>query len=166
MFGSRVILMASEKHPLAEAFSDAQMVCAANYQVPLFWLLAFSQDDLAFFQSENAPAYPVLVCERGQALKRLRERLPQLEQKLTVQELALLTRWIAYLADLSFSFLTIDTYELWKQQQSPDDLQQQLTGELQQIAELDLESERVIEQWQAAGRWQQNNTLSLCGYGW
>ena len=166
MLGTRVILMGSMQHPLGEAFSDAEIVCAANYEIPLFWLLAFKPDNLAFFTTEEGDAYPILIAERTQAIAQLKEHFQQLGAQLTAQESTLHQTWISYLEQLKFSFLTVDTYELWRQQEQAESLHQQLSSELEMIASIPVQVDTVLEDWQTSGRWQRDNALTLCGYGW
>ena len=114
MLGTRIILLSMTGVPGVEGNApEAEVICAANHDIPLFWLLPFACEDLQYFEvaaendgilshSGNAK-YPVLVAERVKLLDRLEQRCALLRPFIAVGDAELLQRWIQFLLELSIA---------------------------------------------------------------
>lgn len=76
MLGTRIILMGMDGFPGGiTGEPNAEMICAANHEIPLFWLLGFSESELETYVVDSAPddvlshqvgaSYPILYSWRN-----------------------------------------------------------------------------------------------------
>lgn len=177
MLGTRVIMMGMDGFPGGlTGQPNAEMICAANHQLPLYWLMAFALDDIELFEvstsesdvltHEEGDEYPVLLTDKEDAVTRLNKRKDTLQPYLTTEELVLLEKWIGFLQQQEFPVLAIDTYELWINLNDPDQLHKEISDLLQQFSELEAKPESGLNALKASGIWMENNTINLSGYGW
>jgi len=178
MLGTRIILMALDDFPeSAEANVNAEVVAAANHQIPLFWLIGFQLDDLQVFtvaeSDDNAfnhgtgSGYPILIARKDALVQVLDQRRLFLQEQISEADSELLQRWQLFLAELAQPVVAIDTYELWCSMADPEQLQRDLKRELMLCGLIDQgKAEPAFEQLSAAGRWQGGNGIALAGFGW
>ena len=194
MLGNRVILLGVDKNIADNDILDAnaEMVAAANYHIPMFWLLLFEVASIKQFSSFNEPSdqgfdkeglykenldndgsdknnpvpYPVLVCNTVKGIERLRMRIQLLETYLTGEEKGLAKQWVQALTQVKFPYLAIDTYELCNQLGSVDACYTQLNEELESLEQLATRPQQCLDTFIKNNRWERNNSISLGGFGW
>ena len=178
MLGTRIILLGMAGVPSgAGAQPNAEMICAANHAIPLFWLLLFSTDELerfvvgesdeVFLTHVKGSTYPILVAERSCIQVRLELRYQQLKGLISQEDDALLQRWIAFITALNYPVLAIDTYELWSSMAEPDSLYDEIAAMLRGFEALTMEDADVqLQHWIDDKRWPVNNSIALAGFGW
>lgn len=178
MLGTRIILLASNQIPgTPSGPNDAEIICAANHDIPLFWLLPFSSDDLKLF-TVNASSeviinhqanaeYPVIVGAVADIKKRLSARFTLLKPILTESDAQLLQRWLVFVQSIQFQYVALDTYELWCNSEKPSELSLQIDSTLKLLEQFHTEKVEVtMNSLQEKGLWQENNAIALAGFGW
>ncbi|WP_286239156.1 hypothetical protein [Neptuniibacter halophilus] len=169
MLGTRVILLGMNALPDADqGDTGAEMLCAANHEIPLFWLLPFVESDLQQFTDESAEAenYPLLIAGRTALLSCLQNRIDSLLPELNPDDAGLLKRWQAFLSEQDYPVLAIDTYELWRNRADPGTLEQELAQRLQQLQRIATNPAACLQALQADGVWSSGNPIALAGFGW
>jgi len=177
MLGTRIILLAMSSLPDAGNEPEAEVICAANHEIPLFWLMPFSSGDLRHFEvaaeqsgilshTEKA-TYPVLVAERSKLLERLEQRLLLLKPIISEQDADLLQRWVGFLSEQSAPVIAMDTYELWCNSGQPDRLAEDILARLTQFDALNSDvAKNTLDNLKQEGVWQEGNQIALAGFGW
>lgn len=177
MLGTRIIMMGLSHSPLSSAAPpNAEMLCAANHEIPLFWLLPFSSADVTMFPVQVTPddpiaqvpgsEYPLLISERERALQQLERFAERLAPELSEEELDLIQRWTVFLQAQRFPIIAIDTYEMWSNMQNPAQLSTEITALLERLASGMADPHKLLEELHAQGIWQRNNAIALSGFGW
>lgn len=177
MLGTRVIMMGMSDFPGPMSMQpEAEMICAANHQVPLFWLMAFTTENIELYEvqgegdeilsHEPGSTYPLLMADKNEAVQLLQKRLNAIKALINESDQQLLNRWVSFLDQLPNPVIAIDTYELWCNTQNPDQLHTDLSSLLQQLTELEKQPVSVFEQLKSDGVWQANNAIGLAGFGW
>lgn len=90
---------------------DTQVLCAASYQLPAFWLFCFGGSDLCEFVAEEE-RIPTALTSTAAARARLTERAP-LAAELFAAHAARWTEWVGLIERCEFPYLTLDGYEVW-----------------------------------------------------
>lgn len=176
MLGTRVIMLGMSDFPGSNSDqNDAEVICAANHNIPVFWLLLFTPSDIQLFEtqgigqeslnSSGVQLYPVLLTERSVALKRLSERRKTLSPVMNESDSQLLDRWIDFLQHNASPVIAVDTYELWNNRAEPEKLQQELTALLDEFNPDEFKA-ATLQKLKASAHWQENNAISLAGFGW
>lgn len=176
MLGTRVIMLGMSQLPGSNnEQNDAEVICAANHNIPVFWLLLFAPSDIQLFETQNigqesldssgVQHYPVLLTERSVAIKRLSERKKTLSPLMSDSDSQLLDRWMDFLQHNGSPVIAVDTYELWNNMAEPEKLQQELTALLDEFNPVDFKPE-TLQKLKASAHWQENNAISLAGFGW
>lgn len=179
MLGTRIILLGMSHQPeQATEAPQAEMLAAANFTVPAFWLLGFEPTDLrdypvqcdenAAIPHEPGETYPLLISERESVLARTSQRLSWLKTVLSETEATLLQRWLDYLTQLNTAVLAIDTYELWLNRDDRQCLKADLKGLLTDFQTITNEAsaQQALTSLQEKGVWPSNDQIALCGFGW
>ncbi|MGH1462024.1 MAG: hypothetical protein ACRBB6_08310 [Neptuniibacter sp.] len=177
MLGTRVIMMGMSKFPGSnEGEAEAEIICAANHSIPLFWMFLFGGEDIEMLQTQkveknsanpsDCSEYPVLMKEKVPAVQLLNKRMNIMLPFLNEKDAGLIQEWLAYLTSLKFPVLAVDTYELWHNMSEPHSLVTHLTTLTQQLDELLSAPEATVEKLKKDGCWQENNSLALAGFGW
>ncbi|WP_415900710.1 hypothetical protein [Neptuniibacter sp. QD48_11] len=178
MLGTRIILLSMSGVPGLEGNApEAEMICAANHDIPLFWLLPFACEDLQYFEvaaendgilshSGNAK-YPVLVAERAQLLERLEQRCTLLKPFISAGDTELLQRWIQFISELLTPVIAMDTYELWCNSGQQEQLADNILAKLSVFDGISSENaSNTLEELKKRGIWQEGNKIALAGFGW
>ncbi len=176
MLGTRVIMLGMSHFPGSNnGQSDAEVISAANHNIPVFWLLLFTASDIQMFETQGigqesldssaVQLYPVLLTERSVALKRLSECRKTLGPLMSESDSKLMDRWMNFLQHQDSPVIAVDTYELWNNMAEPETLQQELTALLEELTPEDFQPE-TLQKLKASAHWQENNAISLAGFGW
>ena len=178
MLGTRIILLGANQIPgTADAPMDAEVICAANHEIPLFWLLPFSSDDLKLFKvnasseaiidhQANAE-YPVILAEVADIQESLSARFTLLKPYLKDTDAQLLQRWLEFIQSIKFQYVALDTYELWCNCEQPSELSVQIESTLKLLEQLQTDKVEVtLRSLIEKGYWQENNAIALAGFGW
>lgn len=178
MLGTRIILLSMSGVPEAgESAPEAEVICAANHDIPLFWLLPFACEDLQYFEvaaendgilshSGNAK-YPVLVAERVKLLDRLEQRCALLKRFISAGDTELLQRWAQFISKLSAPVIAMDTYELWCNSSEQEQLADNIREKLALFDRLSSENaSNTLGHLKQQGIWQEENQIALAGFGW
>ncbi|WP_415903966.1 hypothetical protein ACMXYW_10195 [Neptuniibacter sp. QD48_55] len=178
MLGTRIILLSMSGAPGAgESAPEAEVICAANHDIPLFWLLPFACEDLQYFEvaaesdgilSHNGNVkYPVLVAERAKLLDRLEQRCKLLKPFISDSDEELLQRWTKFISKLSAPVIAMDTYELWCNSSQQEQLADNILAKLAVFDGLSSENaSNSLEELKHKGIWQEGNQIALAGFGW
>lgn len=89
---------------------DAQVLCAASYQIPAFWLFCFGESDLCEFVAEGE-RIPTAVTSTAAARDRLADRA--LAAGLFAAHARRWAEWVRFIDECPFPYLTLDGYEVW-----------------------------------------------------
>ena len=178
MLGTRIILLSMSGVPGAgESAPEAEVICAANHDIPLFWLLPFACEDLQYFEvaaesdgilshSGNVK-YPVLVAARAQLLERLKQRYTLLKPFISDADEELLQRWVKFISEQSSPVIAMDTYELWCNSSEQEQLADNILAILAVFDGLSSENvSNALEDLKKRGIWQEGNQIALAGFGW
>lgn len=178
MLGTRIILMGMDGFPGGiTGEPNAEMICAANHEIPLFWLLGFSESELETYVVDSAPddvlshqvgaSYPILMAECADLIQRVEQRQAILASLISEHDSALLQRWIQFLSELQYPVLAIDTYELWCNMADPESLHQEILALLRRFDSMDTTGASVgYHALVNDGKWIVDNSITLAGYGW
>jgi len=178
MLGTRIILLGANQLPgTTDAPNDAEIICAANHEIPLFWLLPFSSDDLkrftvnasseAIIDHQANAEYPVIVATVTDIQERLSARFAILEPYLKDADAQLLQRWVEFIQSIQFQYVALDTYELWCNCEKPSELSVQIESTLKLLEQLQTHKvEETLRSLIEKGLWQENNAIALAGFGW
>jgi len=90
---------------------DAQVLCAASYQIPAFWLFCFDESSLCEFVAESE-RIPTALTSTAAARARMAERGP-LAVELFAAHASRWTEWVEFIGACQFPYLTLDGYEVW-----------------------------------------------------
>ncbi|WP_415893951.1 hypothetical protein ACMXYN_06045 [Neptuniibacter sp. PT8_73] len=178
MLGTRIILLSMSGVPGVEGSApEAEVICAANHDIPLFWLLPFTCEDLQYFEvaaendgilshSGNAK-YPVLVAERVKLLDRLEQRYTLLKPFISAGDAELLQRWAQFISKLLAPVIAMDTYELWCNSSQQEQLADNILEKLAMFDDLSSQNaSNSLEELKQKGIWQEGNQIALAGFGW
>lgn len=177
MIGTRIILLGLDAFPNQDNPSPAaEMLCAANHEIPIFWLLPFTKNELSLYpvsdigvdglHEEPGSEYPLLMAERTLLLQRLKKYVQELSPHLAQRDAELLQNWYSFLAKQSASVLVIDTYELWRNTATPESLFTEIGNLLALWEGNDIDFENTIKQLINSGKWPEGNSIGLSGFGW
>ena len=179
MLGTRIILMGLTSDPAEKsaADSEAEVLCAANNQIPFFWLLLFKSAQMRYYKlpddqestlgPEAGTEYPVLIGSRQDVVDTLVQRAKQLAPFLSSEDKGVLNDWQAFFYQQSFPVIAMDTYELWSNMQEPALLSEQLSVQLKLLELLDSgDVAQSVEELKASGLWTDGGKISLAGFGW
>ncbi|WP_067864334.1 hypothetical protein [Neptuniibacter marinus] len=177
MLGTRIILMGMDKHPnMSTQSTNAEMLCAANYTIPLFWLLLFSETELESFSvaddsvvaGEESAKYPILIADSSAVVARLNERYNHLIPFLNVNDADLLQRWLSFITKQNHPVFAIDTYELWCSKDDPSSLYDEIAALLKELDTLttDTDTKQQLQMLVSSGQWSLGNGIALAGFGW
>jgi hypothetical protein len=98
--------------PTTEGYDpDQQVLCAASYQIPAFWLACFTESDLCEFVAEGE-RIPTAVTSAVAAHARLSERAP-LVAEVFGWHADRWAEWVRFIGVCEFPYLTLDGYEVW-----------------------------------------------------
>jgi hypothetical protein len=98
--------------PTTEGYDpDTQVLCAASYQIPAFWLFCFDECNQSEFVAEGEHI-PTAFTDTASARDRLAERAP-LATELFAAHRNRWEEWIRFIGACEFPYLTLDGYELW-----------------------------------------------------
>ncbi|WP_415885127.1 hypothetical protein ACMXYO_10805 [Neptuniibacter sp. QD37_6] len=178
MLGTRIILLSMSGFPGVEGNApEAEVICAANHDIPLFWLLPFACEDLQYFEvaaendgilshSGNAK-YPFLVADRAELLARLEQRYTLLKLFISSGDAELLQRWVKFISEQSSPVIAMDTYELWCNSNQQEQLADNILAKLAVFDGLSSENAaNSLEELKQKGIWQEGNQIALAGFGW
>lgn len=90
---------------------DKQVLCAASYQIPAFWLACFIESDLCEFVADKH-RIPTAVTSTAAARGRLSERVP-LVLEVFGGHVDRWVEWFEFIGACEFPYLTLDGYEVW-----------------------------------------------------
>ncbi|WP_415888561.1 hypothetical protein ACMXYV_11110 [Neptuniibacter sp. SY11_33] len=178
MLGTRIILLSMSGAPGVEGNTpEAEVICAANHDIPLFWLLPFACEDLQYFEvaAENDgilshsgnTKYPVLLADRLKLLDRLEQRYTLLKPSLSDGDGELLQRWVQFISEQSSPVIAMDTYELWCNSSEQEQLADNILETLAVFDNLSSENaSNSLEELKQKGIWQEGNQIALAGFGW
>ena len=179
MLGTRIILMGMDSFPEAlTGQPNAEVVCAANHAIPLYWLLLFSAAELDNYLVDSGDVdnvlthpqgskYPILIGDRSDIVARLQQRYTHLKPLVSQADAELLQRWLTFVSELNYPVLAIDTYELWCNMADPSLLHDEIMERLKCIDKLTTsEGEKQLQHLVVSGQWQVNNGIALAGFGW
>ncbi len=178
MLCTRIILMGMDGFPGGiTGEPNAEMICAANHAIPLFWVLPFAESELESYlvdssqdnilSHEPGSAYPLLMADCSNLVDRAERLYSSLAPHLTPQDKALLQRWIVFLSELNYPVVAVDTYELWSNLEDPDALKDEIISLITLFNEmLTSDPKKALEKLYSDGRWVQNNNIALAGFGW
>lgn len=179
MLGTRIILMGLDGMPGGIAGEpNAEMLCAANHAIPLFWLLAFDASEVEYYAADNTieqsalqhvdgARYPFLIGYTTDLVQRLQKRFTYLKPHLIADDALLLERWLCFISELEHPILAIDTYELWCNMSDPDMLDKEITELLIKFQKLNEDSSlALLTEMTQAGEWANGNGIALAGFGW
>ena len=91
---------------------DAQVLCAASYQIPAFWLFCFSERDLCEFATDDV-SVPTAFTSTAAARARLAERAT-LATDLFAAHMARWDEWVRFISACEFPYITLDGCEVWE----------------------------------------------------
>ncbi|WP_415903306.1 hypothetical protein ACMXYR_06115 [Neptuniibacter sp. QD29_5] len=178
MLGTRIILLSMSGVPGEEGSApEAEVICAANHDIPLFWLLPYACEDMQYFEvaaqndgilshSGNAK-YPVLLAERSKLLSRLEQRYALVKPFVCESDAELLQRWIQFISELSSPVIAMDTYELWCNSSQQEQLADIILAKLAVFDGLNGENaSNSLDGLKQQGDWQEGNQIALAGFGW
>lgn len=176
MLGTRIILMGLSADPQQTADAQAEVIAAANHQIPLFWLLLFTDAQLRNYKvsdqsseilTEVGSEYPVLVGDRQQLLMTLAKRKKILQPHLTENDAGILKDWLVALGNSNFPYLALDTYELWSNMAQPQQLETNLRAILADFERFAVgDVEQVLAKLIEEGNLQSGSSIGLTGFGW
>ncbi|WP_415897914.1 hypothetical protein ACMXYX_06005 [Neptuniibacter sp. QD72_48] len=178
MLGTRIILLSMSGIPGEEGNTpEAEVICAANHDIPLFWLLSFTCEDLQYFEvaAENddilshsvKTKYPVLVADRAKLLDRLEQRYTLIKPFISDGDGELLHRWVQFISKLSAPVIAMDTYELWCNSGEQEQLSDDILAKLSLFDGLSSKNaSNAFEELKRQGVWQEGNQIALAGFGW
>jgi len=176
MLGTRIILMGMDKHPnMSTQSTNAEMLCAANYTIPLFWLLLFSEAELENFSvtddsvavGEESANYPILIADSSVVIARLNERYKHLIPFLDASDADLLQRWLNFITEQNHPVLAIDTYELWSSKDNPSSLYDEISALMKELDALTAtDTKQQLQTLVNKGQWPLGNGIALAGFGW
>ena len=176
MLGTRLILLAMDDFPEANTDTQAEVVAVANHQIPVMWLLAFTQVDIrcfpvgegddAIIKGHAGSEYPLLVAKRESLVANLGIVFEQMESSLSEADRALFKEWSAFVEQQTASVLALDTYELWLTKPEEGALLAELNQMFSLFETIATHSSEALEQMKKTGLWQSENRIALAGYGW
>ncbi|WP_415881652.1 hypothetical protein [Neptuniibacter sp. QD34_54] len=178
MLGTRIILLSMSGIPGEEGNTpEAEVICAANHDIPLFWLLSFTCEDLQYFEvaAENddilshsvKTKYPVLVADRAKLLDRLEQRYTLIKPFISAGDAELLQRWAQFISKLLPPVIAMDTYELWCNSSQQEQLADNILEKLAMFDDLSSQNaSNSLEELKQKGIWQEGNQIALAGFGW
>lgn len=178
MLGTRIIMLSMSCFPGDdEQQPEAEVICAANHDIPLFWLLPFACEDLQYFEvavendgilsHRGNTKYPVLLTDRVKLLDRLEQRYTLLKPFISAGDGELLQRWAQFISKLSAPVIAMDTYELWCNSSEQEQLADNIFEKLGAFDDLSSENaSNSLEELKQKGIWQEGNQIALAGYGW
>ncbi|HET6573254.1 MAG TPA: hypothetical protein VFG68_06610 [Fimbriiglobus sp.] len=109
--------------PTSDSYDpDTQILCAASYRLPAFWLFCFDQPDLYEFEIEG-DRIPTALTSTKAARERLTER-SVLAAVLFAAHAKQWAEWVRFIRDCPFAYITLDGYEVWAM--GPDEFTQHL----------------------------------------
>lgn len=174
MLGTRIILMGVGSAADGGGEQRAEMLCAANHAIPLYWLLPFDKDDIKFYKVDNSQdpmielpddkEYPVLITDKDRAISRLTQRQKTLGMMMADTDKALLDSWLSFLDGQPFSMFAVDTFELWCNRRESQPLDKELESYFELLSGVD--EKDGFSFMLSSGEWQSGNAISLAGFGW
>lgn len=179
MLGTRIIFMGMDGMPGGlTGEPQAEMLCAANHALPLFWLLGFDEPEVEFYAASSSgddtvlvhpegARYPFLIGYTADLIPRIQQRSSYLKPHLQDADAELLDRWSVFIAELEYPVVAIDTYELWCNMVDPDALHEEITDLLNCFNEMNHSTaDSVLSKLKQDGRWSEGNSIALAGFGW
>lgn len=181
MLGTRVIMLGMNQFPGEEHNqNEAEMIAVANHKIPMFWLLLFAASDIQLIETQGVAQdglectstknYPILIARKENALEQLSARKNVLASAISDSDAQLMERWLTHLQQTEFPVLALDTYELWNNMDDPEQLYPDLENLLNILRDsLDVEgktADAAFAQIKQTGKWQENNSIALAGFGW
>ena len=99
------------------SLNENEVVCAANYMVPIFWYMLFDENDLVpvFVQGYDGEPdfnYDLLSTSKVKALSLAKSRLPLLLRVFGEEISQVFCIWLSHIEMLSESSLVLETCEL------------------------------------------------------
>lgn len=177
MLGTRIIMLGMEHPPGSdEPQNNAEVICAANHTIPIFWLMLFGSSDLELFDTQGVgqdslastqiQQYPVLLARKATALPLLQKRSAELASVIKAEDAELLAKWVSYIQKIDFPVFALDTYELWNNMENQSQLLPDLQNLLNSLDKIEKSPTDIWEHLKTAGNWQEGNGISLAGFGW
>jgi hypothetical protein len=108
--------------PATDYDPDQQVLCAASYQIPAFWLFCFNESDLCEIIADDE-RIPTALTSTATARKRLMVRAP-LAMELFAAHSRRWDEWVRLIDTCEFPYLTLDGYEIWAME--PDEFARHL----------------------------------------
>jgi|GEM_PF-1425890 len=138
MLANRILLMGLDDMPGQGANPGASSLAVANNIVPLFWLLGFSEDNLALLplDEETPEGYPILVDRIDHVAERFSGRLDRFSELIGLEWHSLFDQWKCFLDETGEPVLAVETFEYWQQFDDSGALLNQLQGQLRAIDHL------------------------------